>query len=85
MSKKQSDPTDHQEVVKQQIEWKDFCKPLGMLGEMDTLLNLLFGAVVYSMWSMMTSTTTMLFAERFDLDELHIGLAYLPNGKCSIK
>lgn len=81
MSHKQSDLADPEEVVKPEIKLRDFWEPLHMLGEMDTLLNLLFGGVVYSMWSMMTGTTTMLFAERFDLNELHIGLAFLPNGK----
>lgn len=80
-SQKQSDLADPEEVVKPKIKPQDFWEPLRMLGEIDTLLNLLFGAVVYSMWSMMTGTTTMLFAEIFDLTELHIGFAYLPNGK----
>ncbi|KAK7698727.1 hypothetical protein SLS64_012207 [Diaporthe eres] len=80
MSKKQSDLKDPKEVVKPEIKPRDFWEPLHMLGEMDTLLNLLFGGVVYSMWSMMTGTTTMLFVERFGLNELHIGFAYLPNG-----
>lgn len=83
MSRKQSDLVEPSEVVQQELKLRDFWEPLRMLGEMDTLLNLLFGAVVYSMWSMMTGTTTMLLAERFDLTELHIGLAYLPNGKFS--
>lgn len=81
MSQKQSDLADPDEVARPKIKLRDFWEPLTMLGEMDTLLNLLFGAVVYSMWSMMTGTTTMLFAEIFDLTELHIGFAYLPNGK----
>lgn len=81
MSKKQSDLADPKEVVKPEIKPRDFWEPLNMLGEMDTLLNLLFGGVVYSMWSMMTGTTTMLLAERFDLNELHIGFAYVPNGE----
>lgn len=81
MSKKLSDLTDPEEVAKPEIKLGDFLEPFHMLGEMDTLLNLLFGGVVYSMWSMMTGTTTMLLAERFDLNELHIGFAYLPNGE----
>lgn len=79
-AQKQSDLAEPAEVVRPEIKLRDFWEPLRMLGEMDTLLNLLFGGVVYSMWSMMTGTTTMLFAEWFDLTELHIGFAYLPNG-----
>lgn len=85
MSQKQSDLADPKEVIRPDIKLWDFWEPLRMLGEMDTVLNLLFGGVVYSMWSMMTGTTTMLFAETFDLNELHIGFAYLPNGKFNYK
>lgn len=81
MSQKQADLAGPEEVIKTEMKLRDFWEPLHMLAEMDTLLNLLFGGVVYSMWSMMTGTTTMLFAERFDLNELHIGFAFLPNGK----
>lgn len=81
MSSKQYDLPGPEQVDKQRIELQDFWEPLRMLGEMDTLLNLLFGAVVYSTWCMMTGTTTMLLEEKFDLAELHIGLAYLPNGE----
>lgn len=80
-SRKDSDLVDPDVVAKRSITWRDFIEPLRMLSEMDTLLNLLFGAAVYSLWSMMTCTTTMLFADRFGLTELQIGVAYLPNGK----
>lgn len=80
-SRKDSDLVDPDVVVKRSIKLRDFIEPLRMLGEMDTLLNLLFGGVVYSLWSMMTCTTTMLLADRFGLTELQIGFAYLPNGK----
>ncbi|KAG6359713.1 hypothetical protein INS49_010765 [Diaporthe citri] len=80
MSQKRPDFADHEEVSKPEVKLRDFWEPLHMLGEMDTLLTLVFGGVVYSMWSMMTGTTTMLLAEKFGLNELHIGFAYLPNG-----
>jgi Ca2+/Na+ antiporter len=43
-------------------------------------LNLIFGGVVYAIWSMVTSSTTGLFKSRFGLSELVLGLAFLPNG-----
>ena len=66
MSRKQSDLVERSEMVIQKLKLWDFWEPLSTLGEMDALLDLLFGAVVYAMWSMITGTTTMLFTERFD-------------------
>lgn len=57
-----------------------FIEPLKLLTERDILLNLLFGGVVYAIWSMVTSSTTGLFKSRFGLSELLLGLAFLPNG-----
>jgi hypothetical protein len=57
-----------------------FLDPLKLLMEKDILLSLVFGGVVYSIWSMVTSTTTGLFKQNFQLNELLLGLAFLPNG-----
>jgi MFS family permease len=58
-----------------------FIDPLKLLLEKDILFNLVFGGVVYAIWSMVTSTTTGLFKENFRLSELVLGLAFLPNGE----
>jgi hypothetical protein len=58
-----------------------FIEPLRLLIEKDILLNLVFGGVVYAIWSMVTSSTTGLFKAKFRLSELLLGLAFLPNGK----
>lgn len=71
-------PIDGSERKK--ITSKTFVDPVKLLLEKDILLTLLFGGVVYTIWSMMTSSTTVLFKEKFGLDELQVGLAYLPNG-----
>jgi MFS family permease len=76
-----SQGTEQQTENKHKVQLRDFWEPMRMLSEMDTLLSLLFGAVVYSSWCMITGTTTMLLAEKYHLTELHIGLAYLPNGE----
>lgn len=83
MAGKQTAPTSSDQVMTPKIRLRDFLGPLRMLGDKDTLLNLFLGAVVYSVWSMMTGTMTMLLEEKFDLSELEIGLAYLPNGEFS--
>ncbi|POS71359.1 major facilitator superfamily transporter [Diaporthe helianthi] len=76
----QSGSARPEQVVKQKIELRDFLEPIHMLGDKDTILSLSLGAVVYSMWCMMTGTTTMLLAEKFGLSELEIGSAYVANG-----
>lgn len=57
-----------------------FVEPLRLLGERDILFNLVFGGVVYSIWSMVTSSTPGLFNTSFALSERLLGLAFLPNG-----
>jgi len=58
-----------------------FVEPLKLLGEKDILFNLIFGGVVYAIWTMVTSSTTRLFQQSFGLSELLVGLAFLPNGE----
>ncbi|KAK4238511.1 putative major facilitator superfamily transporter [Achaetomium macrosporum] len=72
------DPGDT--VQRKKVTLMTFIEPLKLLAEKDILLNLLFGGVVYAIWSMVTSSTTGLFKSRFGLSELLLGLAFLPNG-----
>lgn len=67
-------------VVRKKVTFMTFIEPLKLLTEKDILLNLVFGGVVYAIWSMVTSSTTGLFKSRFGLNELLLGLAFLPNG-----
>ncbi|KAK3937506.1 major facilitator superfamily domain-containing protein [Diplogelasinospora grovesii] len=54
--------------------------PLRFLFEKDVFVTLLFGAVIYTVWSMVTSSTTALFQPRYNLSDLQVGLVFLPNG-----
>ncbi|KAK4148987.1 putative major facilitator superfamily transporter [Chaetomidium leptoderma] len=72
------DPGDT--VQRKKVTLMTFIEPLKLLTERDILLNLLFGGVVYAIWSMVTSSTTGLFKSRFGLSEVILGLAFLPNG-----
>ncbi|KAF7907514.1 uncharacterized protein EAF01_005100 [Botrytis porri] len=54
--------------------------PLKFLLEKDVFVTLFFGAIIYTVWSMVTSSTTALFSEHFDLSNLELGLIFLPNG-----
>ncbi|EGZ77051.1 MFS general substrate transporter [Neurospora tetrasperma FGSC 2509] len=50
------------------------------MAEKDVIVTLFFGAIVYTVWSMVTSSTTALFQPRFGLGDLQTGLIFIPNG-----
>ncbi|CAP59687.1 uncharacterized protein PODANS_1_630 [Podospora anserina S mat+] len=58
--------------------------PLRFLFEKDVFVTLLFGAFVYTIWSVVTSSTTALFQPRYRLSNLKVGLIFLPNGAACV-
>ncbi|OJJ48830.1 hypothetical protein ASPZODRAFT_90739 [Penicilliopsis zonata CBS 506.65] len=54
--------------------------PLKFLTEKDVFITLFFGSIVYTVWSMVTSSTTDLFQKSYHLNSLEVGLTYLGNG-----
>ncbi|KFZ25296.1 hypothetical protein V502_00220 [Pseudogymnoascus sp. VKM F-4520 (FW-2644)] len=58
--------------------------PFLLLHEKDVFSIILFGSIVYTVWSMVTSSTTALFQDRFHLSDLQVGLVFLPNGIASM-
>lgn len=58
-----------------------FLEPLKMFKERDILCTLVFGGVIYTIWSTIVASTTSIFKERFDLTGLELGLIFLPSGK----
>jgi multidrug resistance protein len=70
--------------VRSPIVLRTFVEPLLLLKQKEILLNLVFGGVVYAIWSMVTSSTTTLFKQLFFLDELKLGLAFVPNGNLKL-
>lgn len=66
----------------QNFSWSAIFEPLKFLFEKDVFITLLFGSIVYTVWSMMTASTTIMFQSRYSLDNLMVGLAFLPNGMC---
>ena len=62
---------------------KTFTAPFLLLKEKDILMSLVFGGFPYAIWSMVTSSTTSIFKDAFHLNELLLGLAFIPNGKYS--
>lgn len=55
--------------------------PFTFLKEKDVFITLLYGSIVYTAWSMVTSSTSDLFEETYGLTTLQVGLTFLGNGK----
>ncbi|KAJ5360131.1 Major facilitator superfamily domain general substrate transporter [Penicillium concentricum] len=65
---------------KTKVTIKTVLAPLGFLAEKDVFITLLFGSMVYTVWSMVTSSTSALFEEKYGLNSLEVGLTFLGNG-----
>jgi MFS family permease len=63
------------------ISLKKACSPLTYIFEKDIAALLAWGAVAYTAWSMVTSSTTTMLLHGFPfLTQWQIGLCFLPNG-----
>jgi multidrug resistance protein len=51
-----------------------------LLAEKDVFVALIFGGITYAVWSMITSSTPSLWKEEYNLNDVQIGLVFLPNG-----
>ncbi|KAJ5164881.1 Major facilitator superfamily domain general substrate transporter [Penicillium coprophilum] len=65
---------------KVKVTFKTVLAPLTFLAEKDVFITLLFGSMVYTVWSMVTSSTSALFEEKYGLNSLEVGLTFLGNG-----
>ncbi|OOO03993.1 major facilitator superfamily MFS_1 [Aspergillus oryzae] len=65
---------------KPELTWRAILAPLTFLAEKDIFVTLLFGSIVYAVWSMVTSSTTDLFQDVYHLTSLEVGLTFLGNG-----
>ncbi|OQE40297.1 hypothetical protein PENCOP_c006G01105 [Penicillium coprophilum] len=65
---------------KVKVTFKTVFAPLTFLAEKDVFITLLFGSMVYTVWSMVTSSTSALFEEKYGLNSLEVGLTFLGNG-----
>ncbi|KAH7419053.1 major facilitator superfamily domain-containing protein [Cadophora sp. MPI-SDFR-AT-0126] len=71
---------DQNLISSKKITVSSIFSPLKFLFEKDVFITLFFGSIVYTVWSMVTSSTTALFQTRFNLNDLQVGLVFLPNG-----
>ncbi|CAG8187995.1 unnamed protein product [Penicillium nalgiovense] len=62
------------------VTLKTVLAPLTFLCEKDVFITLLFGSIVYTVWSMVTSSTSALFEEQYGLNSMEVGLTFLGNG-----
>ncbi|KAH9204150.1 major facilitator superfamily domain-containing protein, partial [Leptodontidium sp. 2 PMI_412] len=72
--------TAEDNAPKKKFTFTSIVAPLRFLFEKDVFVSLFFGSIVYTVWSMVTSSTTDLFQSRFGLNDLQVGIAFLPNG-----
>ncbi|KAJ6097868.1 hypothetical protein N7499_002242 [Penicillium canescens] len=63
---------------KSNVTWRTVVAPLTFLGEKDVFITLFFGSIVYTVWSMVTSSTSDLFEQEYGLNSMEVGLTYLP-------
>ena len=68
-------------LEKSKVTLQGIFSPLRFLAEKDVFITLFFGSIVYTFWSMVTSSTTDLFEQSYNLTTLKIGLTFLGNGK----
>ncbi|KAF5554658.1 multidrug resistance [Fusarium mexicanum] len=65
----------------EKLSWRTVIEPLTYILRMDILVLLSWGALVYTIWSMVTSSTTTVLLKTFpDLTQWQVGLCFLPNG-----
>ncbi|KAJ5826381.1 hypothetical protein N7474_003519 [Penicillium riverlandense] len=65
---------------KKKVTFKTVFAPLSFLIEKDVFITLFYGAIVYTVWSMVTSSTSALFESVYGLNSLEVGLTFLGNG-----
>lgn len=68
-------------LKRKKVTIQTFLKPFRLFEERDLVINLIWGGFIYAIWNMVTSSTTPLFKTRFNLSELLLGVAFLPNGE----
>jgi MFS family permease len=54
-------------------------EPFNCLRQKNILASIVFGSIVYAVWTAVISTTTLLFQERHHLSTLLVGVVFLPS------
>lgn len=65
----------------EKFTWNDILVPFKFLFEKDVFVTLLFGAVVYAIFSMVSASTTSSLKRIYGFNDVLVGLLFLPNGQ----
>ncbi|EKG18366.1 Major facilitator superfamily [Macrophomina phaseolina MS6] len=66
--------------VRERMTVRMFFEPMLFLFEKDVACTLFFGGVIYTVWSMVSASTTFVLLHAYHLSTLQIGACFLPNG-----
>lgn len=72
--------TEERSRKRQKLHWKAFTEPLEWLGNKDVLCLLGIGGAVYTVQSMITASQADVFTKTYQLNDLYLGLSFLPTG-----
>lgn len=76
-----ADAVERTPYTPEKVSFRAFLDSFRLLAEKDVLVTLVYGGVIYAVWSMITASTSTLFKEEYQLSDVIIGLIFLPNGK----
>lgn len=65
---------------RQKLHWKAFIEPLKWLRNKDVICLLGVGGAVYTVQSMVTASQADIFTKTYQLNDLYLGLSFLPTG-----
>ncbi|GME23700.1 putative major facilitator superfamily transporter protein [Neofusicoccum parvum] len=71
--------TEHK-PVREKMTPRIFFEPMLFLLEKDVACTLFFGAIIYTVFSMVSASTTFVLLHAYHLSTLKIGACFLPNG-----
>ncbi|KAK0663639.1 Quinidine resistance protein 1 [Lasiodiplodia hormozganensis] len=66
--------------VPERMTVRMFLEPMLFLLEKDVACTLFFGAIIYTVWSMVSASTTFILLHAYHLSTIQIGACFLPNG-----
>lgn len=74
------EPDDSVAELKQgRITLRMFYEPLLFLFEKDIFCTLFYGSIIFTVWSMVSASTSTVLIRAYGLNTIQIGLAFLPN------
>jgi len=66
--------------IRSSFSFRDIILPFKFLREKDVFVTLLFGAIVYTIFSMVAASTTVSLKKIYGFNDVLVGISFLPNG-----